>query len=647
MMRGNTYIFFLKILVILALFLMPYFLHLKIVGSFPSENVNYSLFNDRMQKLVCLDRDVYTNNNIPSLSLTRKLNKTMLDDLDSIYYREDTNTIYAIDKVSALSLSYLNMLVIKGYFAEDEFRKFDLQANSYFQKCQPLPSDQGVTEVYWATKGTSSLHHWVHLYTSGLEKGRAQYGYAITWITNRIQSVFGINGPTNFVRTAWLLFALVGIAYIFLFLYIFRHAYTFALDIILLKTFLFLSLGELAILLAPGFHWFREFVVVLMALCFTNLYLFPRCSLKLALSLVIVCLSYLIDPTFFFVSLLSIGLSVFWMSWTENLERIKSHKKKSLLMIFLIMLAGYLLLANSSGNLSYVLDKIRYQNHGLFVLNRKHMIVIVMLVLVSLIYLNRLKNNTCAYLKVYFSFISLFGVMYYIITPDDFHFIKYLEYSTPLLACLYIDFFNKYGILLTRNGIIRPIKGLVFVIFLFLCLIELSEKPADYQLRVYDSYGDLYFNSKQYKINGRIINADISEKVAIHLENFPKNINADFILSPFDKYLTFLYDVGNGFSDPDFVALIDSNQRQHEIIDTIFTKNKKTSVLLDESIFLVNPKNGIKKDNTLLGGLSPASLINTKAQLRAKAVGEKIVSDCNLKGSYHDGSWKIFECNLR
>ena len=60
-----------------------------------------------------------------------------------------------------------------------------------------------------------------------------------------------------------------------------------------------------------------------------------------------------------------------------------------------------------------------------------------------------------------------------------------------------------------------------------------------------------YFRAASFTINGRVIRANMSEPLAEHLRAFPASTRFDFMLSPFDKYVTFLYDRTNGFSAPD------------------------------------------------------------------------------------------------
>src|ERR1019366_3555419 len=115
----------------------------------------------------------------------------------------------------------------------------------------------------------------------------------------------------------------------------------------------------------------------------------------------------------------------------------------------------------------------------------------------------------------------------------------------------------------------------------------------------------------------RMIDADISADLAQHLQAFPDSAPADFILSPYDKYVGFLYDRRNGFADPDFIAWLDSNERAKEAIRLMAKKPKPFYVLIDDAVMRADPRLGIKAQDTLLGTLHIASKINLKNRLRA------------------------------
>lgn len=71
-------------------------------------------------------------------------------------------------------------------------------------------------------------------------------------------------GPTAFVKVAWILFGIIGVAYILLLHLLFPENPFIVTIALLFKIFLFLSLGQFYMLLAPGYHWFRDIIIILI-----------------------------------------------------------------------------------------------------------------------------------------------------------------------------------------------------------------------------------------------------------------------------------------------------------------------------------------------------------------------------------------------
>ncbi|MGA7802126.1 MAG: hypothetical protein WCC36_15080, partial [Gammaproteobacteria bacterium] len=153
-----------------------------------------------------------------------------------------------------------------------------------------------------------------------------------------------------------------------------------------------------------------------------------------------------------------------------------------------------------------------------------------------------------------------------------------------------------------------------------------------------------YFRAKDYSINNRLIRADMSKSLAEHLRRFPKQQHFKYIVSPYDKYVTFLYDRENGFDSPDLVAWLDSSEKVVEAIHMIMQSKTPADVLIDPAITYVDTRIGIKESHAVLGALDMGSKLNIKGRLRAAEVGRALLKGCRRVDDLKGEDWIHLRC---
>lgn len=673
--RGNI----LAIIFLLITFTFPYVLLYPHVGSFPSEGLSegadgsYYKYNFCLNKFKSIDKisdgKLSFNNEIngtPKLNISFDNNDKIykkFDSSQSLYLNSLGNQILALDVISESDKKLLFMLQQDNSFSIESMNNFIRAASKFYLACNPLITDRGVTEGYWAAKGTSVLHHWVHLYESTLAggKGLAQYGYTIPLSVKFVLQKTNNLGPTNFVKSTWIIFYLCGLTYISIFLYIFRKTPHVAIIGLIFKIFLFTKLGYFAQLIAPGFHWLRELLLIIVPTVFLVLNLPSRVignnnfiPKKLILFLFFAIFIYFVDPIFCTISFTSLLITLFLLNNRIICKFYCDNKIRFYSVLFFLVISGGILFYFQRSKINYIFDKLLNLGGGLIPFDRfgsSVVIVVCLVAILSLLFLSSFKKNS-AFLLSYFSITTLFVSFYYFITPDVFHFIKFLEYAIPFFLFFVISSFgfhryiNKF-IFYSKNNILRN-KVTFFVSFLFFLFLSPSnyfnDSKGSSELKVFDSLGNFYFSSTEHLINKRLIKANISPDLVNHLSLSFDLTNVDYIISPYDKYLTFLYDKRNGFPSPDFVAWLDSKEK-YDLVKSHFNKPSKiTLVLVDEEIFNVNLRLGMKSHDAMWHSLHMASKLNLKGRIRAYELSKNILNDCAIKSYDSKIKWFLFEC---
>jgi hypothetical protein len=250
----------------------------------------------------------------------------------------------------------------------------------------------------------------------------------------------------------------------------------------------------------------------------------------------------------------------------------------------------------------------------------------------------------------YFALVALLASLYFFITPDSFHFYKFAEYAVPAgvaLAGFVVDRSGPW----VRSRVALPRRwldgatALGLVVLAALASANLRRTPVSWERRLEDSFGVPYFRAASFTINGRVIRANISGRLADHLRAFPAATRFDFMVSPFDKYVTFLYDRTNGFSAPDLVAWLDSSGKLERTLRSTAGSERPVLVLLDEAILDVDPRFGVRESHSVLGSLHLASKLNLKGRLRASDLGAELMARCAVEESARaTKGWRLLRC---
>lgn len=634
------------------------------VGSFPAEDIAESIPRDSLNQTICLSNsraeggydESYPKLKTSALTLN-PISKRLLNISPSIYYSERQNLIVAIDRIDESTTNTLLALSMKGFFSRADVEDFLLNANNYYQECEPVLSDAGVTEAYWSLKGTSVLHHWVHLYESSVSgSNHAQYGYFTTWLSRSLLSQFNQEGPTNFVKLSWFVMYLFGITYLIVFMYFFKDRIKAASLSLIFKIVLFTYLGNFCLLLAPGFHWFRDFILLVAPIMFIKFFI-KNSEFNLNLSLLrkaFGCIAfvfcYLVEPTFFIVSILCLFAAYLRNEYNFVASHFKKINKRAILILTALVLTMIVYLVFLQlGNILYVLDKLINNNSGLFNWDLRFLITGFTVSCLAVWFLIFGSKGSNYLLHSYFSFIALFSGIYFLITPDIFHFIKYMEYCIPfffMMGVLCFDYFDSKCSLNVGKKVklYNSLETILSTSMIFLIVYSLISTPSEWQLRIKDSFGDAYFQTKDYIINGRLIKADMSQDLFQHLNSFPIERKFDYIVSSDDKYLTFLYDRNNGFGTPDLVPWMDSQKRLNDAIQKI-SNHKGSRVLLDKKLLYVNPSLSIQLENSLMKRINSASKLNIKARYRVSELASYLKENCTSISHVDRSNWQILRCD--
>lgn len=647
------------------------------VGRFPAESVAVSQANAMSLHALCYNpQDTQRNISVAPvafghsgagvLSIPVQRTPTSGGQLGQIagsralFYSVFNNTIYVINKLDPADVSNLANLVYWGILSPTDVSRVKRAAASFTPNCSVPLTDLGVTEMYWATKGTAVIHHWGYLYDSSFSDGKpihAQYGFLVSRTARAIADALGMPGPTGFVRVAWAVYWFIGVVYILAFLYVFRANIAIASVGLAWQIAAFASVDAFSVLLAPGYHWSRELVMILPPVL---LELIPAISgqrdrrivgVTIA-SLFFAAIGYALDPTFTLVAVASLALALVAYRWRDLRNSFIARPVLAAAAPLVIALAVLALLATDASNIAYVSANVsEYASSALADSARTSRLVFNLIAAAIAISLTAWRRVPL--IAGYFGILSVIVYAFYVITPDNFHFAKYVEYVVPLYVALGIALhggtvtFSRFvpGRHLWLSPASRLFATTLILVTLFLLsrsVQEITALPDSWALRTVDSEGIPYFTSRAVTINGRLLNADVNDETVARLRSFPVLQATRYVISPLDKYLLFLYDVHNGFDSVDATAWMDSDSKLSEVEGAIIGRHATATI--DAQVFRVNPTAALLSTNPVLGTVNMPSVFNVKSRIRINELAAFLASRCALSAVGSSRSWYIARC---
>lgn len=642
----------------------------------------------------------------PSLNYmgNSKVADLLSDTSDGLFYSKTEHKFISLDDISGYDIALLWGQRLSGGILPEDLISFINESRNYYQACSTPPIRAGFTEGYWAAKGSGPLHHWVHLYESTVPGPTklAQYGYTIPYISKFIANELNGLNPSNFVQIAWMLFCLLGLVYIILYLNMFRQIYFISCIFLMIKISIFYSLGPYYHTLAPGYHWFRELVLLGVVTIFiynldimqnnTNNRKHQRHVIFYFISAGTLAILYLTDPLYFVISAFSIFSSLAVCYYSSLAHVIRNYKR---LVIGCVLVAPlfivYFIYAHAA-KFIYIIDKFQNSDFGLFSEKSYYSFYVNCIILICILITYRLIDRPKHILLCIFSVICAITSIYFYSQPDDAHFKKYIELNIPFFLLMANSLVFQITItlqhLLLPNGkdsnihdtpkspnaalgiylsrYIKSLKHLINAIIykkhnnpyqgatLIICVIAyfasnqlflLSGSPQ-LERNIYDDFGNKYFVSEIHSINNISIDANIDENIISHLSSYPVTLHADYVISNYDKYLSFLFGVRNGFDSPDLVAWLNSSKRYNDTLSHLLHKNSMITIVVDPWIMSIDPRNTLKSNHSWAGGLAKAANLNLKARYRVAEIASNVVNSCRqISNDPHAQDWLIFECS--
>lgn len=668
-----------------AFFLYPYFALYNFVGRFPAESPTVARPTASALHAICYpsvgpDRKIAMltpeGAAADGLSLALKKNLTAKEQVDvgrsrDLYYSRLYQRLYAIDFLGEDDAAFLNRLAAARSAAPAGVAAFIAQAKSFAKPCNIPIVDSGITEAYWSTKGTNILHHWAYLYDSSVRDGRpvhGQYGYLVSSLARWMSDV-SEPGPTGFVRTAWVVYAILGVVFIALFFYIFRAHASMAFAAVCWKVLVFITLTPFSILLAPGYHWARELALIL------PVFLFVLSARRLqrgrparltgwiVFNAALVVTAYVLDPTFCILGIAGLLVATLITAHREIVAYVLARKKLAAIVITAAIASLLLSVATDLSNLHYIASSLLTAG-SFFSLSRLYLSIIEFNFVLAIIVVVMSWKGYLGTPAAYFAIISFPLAGYYMITPDDFHFRAYLGYLIPLYASVavaiasaltydnkealssLIDGFIRSHVMASARGriLMRYCLQVIFFLVAILCIAfglrDVSQQPWAWQLRISDSARKPFFASAPFIINGKYINADLSDATVRHLRNFPRVRDFRYLISPIDKYLLMLYNVHNGFNSADFVSSMDTYEKLHSIEANIVSSGGV--VVIDMESLEVDPSAAILSNNRVMGNINEMSALNVQSRLRVAELASFVISRCKRESA--SSRWLIVRC---
>jgi hypothetical protein len=626
-------------------------------GSFPSESIqtansessifyNKLWFKDQPSKIL----------NIPFIEIQNQdVSKEMINKIDYLLLIE--NRIFILDSIQDNEDKKLNFF----FTDKKEYLNFKKNVNHFYTN----PSDEspiknnirysqedlskGVTELYWAAKGTSVAHHWAYFYEGAILSGtrKAQYGNLLPFIAKTFSDQFFQSSIVQFIKIAFGLFFVVAILYVIIFNQIFKifEPKFLIAPILLTKVYIFSKIGLFAQFLAPGYHWYRELITIAIFYFLVQVKEFNRKTIAILFATII--LSFLMDPSFLIISVAAFILTSLF------------SRKLNFKYILILLCTGLIFLFALKNNIIYLIDslKIVYEIIGLNqeILNDATKILCLA---VLGIFLNLASGFNKNY--IYFNFISLISFLYIIVTPDKFHYYKWLEYSLPMLAVLMYNIIflirsvrirtnidvqtenqfllKTYRFVYNNFSTMISLLCLGLILFASINLYKLINTPPKYfHLRMFDNH-QIFFNAEIFNINGREIGLNMSEDNIQQLSQFPKDLKYDYLISKNDKFILFLYDRKNNFGTVDLVPTLDEKQYIY-LKEKILKSN--ANFMLDTSNFEIDGRFGILRDSKVLDAKN-VSYLSYKNKIRLYYLSDLIRNHC--ESTHRLDGWETYHC---
>ena len=556
-------------------------------------------------------------------------------------------------------------LLEQGYVTKSSMELLEKKSKEYYSRCPSLSKNEklGVTEYFWAAEGRSVLHHWAHLYEGAVfgSAMKAQYGVIVPVLAQFISSMLPNDGPTQYISVVWILFYLAALLYCFLLFLIFKEYPVTVIVVLLVKIILFINLREFIIFLAPGSHWFRELNFLLIYIISSYFIFSDKKYRHFNIPLLLLfALTLLFDPMSGVFGWAAVVLSYAIYFYKNHTIKITAKKIWTAAAIFLVLIITFIAYSSNAqyffsmmkGNIfsSELSDKaIRY-----LVFNGLMLFVMVMLYI----------NNKLSYKYIYFAFLGNISIVYYLMTPDWVHYYKYLEYIVIFYMCIFIVsynfiFFNTIQFCWFKNYVLNKfnsgsIKFLKIAILLIVFLAIFSQLSKFNKInntspltKFYGSDHQVFFSADNFTINHKKISADISRELGDHLAAYPSTTNQNYIVSNFDKYILFLYNVKNNFGFVDLRSQMVDDKEMNKIISSI--QKNGGGFIVDQKNFQINPGYGpkISGDPILIEGdgkyfLGPYNYI--KSQLRMAKISEYIFNHCAKNDQQSNDNWSTFSC---
>ena len=413
--------------------------------------------------------------------------------------------------------------------------------------------------------------------------------------------------------------------------------------------------------MAPGSHWFRELNFLLIYIISSHFVFGDKKNRFYNIPLLLLfTLTLLFDPMSGVFGWAAVVLSCvinFYKNHTIRITAKKIFTAGGILLVLIMTLIAY------SNNAQYFFSMLKENifSGGLSDQSIRYLVFNgLMLFLISLFYV----NNKLSYKYIYFAFLGNISIVYYLMTPDWVHYYKYLEYAIIFYMCIYIVLYNfvflnilkfswiKNNVVYKFNSV--SLKFIEIVIYLIIFSIIFANFSKFNKINsisplttFYGSDNQLFFSANDFEINDKKIVADISRELEHHLTAYPSVTNKNFIVSNFDKYILFLYNVKNNFGFVDLRSQMVDDKEMKKIIS--FIKKNGGTFVVDQKNFQVNLGYGpkISGDPVLIEGdgkyfLGPYNYI--KSKLRMIKISQYIYDHCDKDHQQSNDNWSTFSC---
>ena len=634
-----------------------YFILTNASGFFPAESVeNSNLEKSSFYNKLWYKQEAQKGLNIPYIVVaSKKVDLEKIKKIDYVYYIDDR--VYFLDTILAKDGKVLQELFLN----QKDYEKLKEKVNRFYvdknknkpleKSFTPTPEDPelGITELYWAAKGTSVAHHWAHFYEGAIFDGprKAQYGNLLPWTAKTLSDYFSQSSIIKFVNYAFLLFFSSALIYIGIFYQIFKRFEPQSLigPLLLIKIYILMKIGLFALFLAPGYHWYRELTTLLIFYAIFTVKDLRLNTISWILITLIGC--FLIDPSFTAISMIAV---MFTIVFTKKIQW-----KHLLALIIIILISGALL----KNNIIFLMDALQVIYETLSITPEiRNKAILVICISIFGIYLNLASGFAKNY--IYFNFVSLLSFLYFLVTPDHFHYLKWLEYSIPMLGVLVFNIFfllksirietnisfhtdnvflkNMSQYMVANRASIYAVLLIIVMLYASMNIFTLiNTKNRSYHLNLFLNQ-QIFFNANVYKVNQREIGLNMSASNMTQLKNFPVNTPFDYLISKNDQFILFLYDKKNNFGNVDFLISLDENllkKTQEKIMQS------KTTILLDNSNFDVDGHFGILRDSYRMDAKN-VSYLNYKNKIRLYHLSDFVRKNCvNLSDI---AGWSSYRC---